>query len=106
MGRIREATCHRECDVADTPALPRQSNIGVVVGGDDRSDTSEGVHQEGSMSRDELIAYFSRGLRAGRGSEPDEEVISRCAASLADAFLENRVERPEGDAGHSARYGG
>jgi hypothetical protein len=55
------------------------------------------------MNRDELIAYFLRGLRAGRGPETDEEVLSQCAAALADAFLENRVERPENDAGHSAR---
>src|SRR5271154_2611679 len=37
MVRIREATYHRECDVADTPASPRQSNMGGV-GGDDLSD--------------------------------------------------------------------
>jgi len=53
------------------------------------------------MNRDELIAYFLRGLRENHGREGAEEGLARNAATLADAFLENRVERPGKDPGGS-----
>jgi hypothetical protein len=55
------------------------------------------------MNRDELIAYFSRGLRESPGREADEETLTRNAATLADAFIENRVERPAKDPGDSCQ---
>ncbi len=58
------------------------------------------------MNRHELIAYFSRGLRESQGRNTDEEALARTAATLADAFLENRVERRGKEAGQSGRQRG
>jgi|HubBroStandDraft_1064217.scaffolds.fasta_scaffold106567_2 AcrR family transcriptional regulator len=51
------------------------------------------------MNRAELIAYFMRALRSGRGPDTDDETLARSAAAMADAFLENRVERPGSERG-------
>jgi hypothetical protein len=51
------------------------------------------------MNRAELIAYFMRALRSGRSPDTDEETLTRSAAAMADAFLENRVERPSSERG-------
>jgi hypothetical protein len=58
------------------------------------------------MNRDELIAYFARGLRESHGRAADEEMLARNAATLADAFLENRVERPGKQAADLGGQGG
>jgi hypothetical protein len=58
------------------------------------------------MDRNELIAYFSRALRESPGLETNEEGLALRAATLADAFLENRVERPNKEGGDSLRQEG
>jgi hypothetical protein len=55
------------------------------------------------MNRNDLIAYFARALRESPSPDTDENALALRAATLADAFLSNRVERPAKDSGDEAR---